>query len=838
MSRPIVYRLYLYLALAVFILFSGYALRITDLRTMPGGLHYDETIYMYRAWRFAEGYGMPLYFYDAPEPFDAIVRSVWLRLTGITPFASEIFSIYLGLVCMAATAAAAKSLFRSHPFRQEMALVAMLTVGMIPAYVIISRSIYRAAWVAPMPMLAMVLIIRAWRSQRRWHFVLAGILTALATLFYLSGLLFPPAVVLFVLVNVVIYRQPLPKWRNLAAYGLAFGAMMLPWLYLFLVIPHWLTTRLDVLPVLNPLQNPAGFLNGVWQYVLSIVQPSEAAPRIIQYTVLTMGYLNPVLIVCAVMGVGVLVWRWRRPYRLYPLILITLFPLPAIISGEPDHALRVIGTYAPLALMVAAGAGMFLTILGHWRWKYYLSAALVFLLAAGSSVQTAIHLRYHYLENLLIHDPYEHSGINALYHQGFREFNRYLAGSPTPVYVPVHVMAHPVAVVQLRPDIFPVVRGLEEGEQLPQAPIVFPMRGGYDFPPVDIVHQYALLLPDKGEIVLLPALPDAAARKLQEQVEATGTPLYTPGNGWQIGYTLDTSIADAFRDLHRPIIPVNAVFDDNLELVAMDAPREMAPGQSTIATFFMRLKRPTMTDYFLLVQAFDYEGNSRGSSQGWIHNWIYPTPMWQPGQLIPLTVTMGLFDDAPAGAYRYSVGVYVKPRDEFVPVQDFTGTVQANQRVMVGRFVVPLPPSPPPPENALALDAQIGDILELTNVLFEPPLEQLKPGDTFQAALFWHVLKAPPEDYTLFVHLQDSEERLLAQWDGRPFDGRYPTGHWLPDERIAITVTLTLPADAHGALNLHTGWYNPVSLVRLPAMQNGQTTSDNRIRLVEWELPQ
>ena len=97
--------------------------------------------------------------------------------------------------------------------------------------------------------------------------------------------------------------------------------------------------------------------------------------------------------------------------------------------------------------------------------------------------------------------------------------------------------------------------------------------------------------------------------------------------------------------------------------------------------------------------------------------------------------------------------------------------------------------------------------------------------------LFWQALERPADDYTIFVHVQNDNDELIAGADAQPLDGAYPTGIWDPDEMVATTHTLELPPDA-GPLTFYTGMYSWPSLERLPVMESGQRVQDDRVQLI------
>lgn len=70
----------------------------------------------------------------------------------------------------------------------------------------------------------------------------------------------------------------------------------------------------------------------------------------------------------------------------------------------------------------------------------------------------------------------------------------------------------------------------------------------------------------------------------------------------------------------------------------------------------------------------------------------------------------------------------------------------------------------------------------------------LHPGDTLPLTLYFTTDHPITASYTLFIHLVDSEDRLLYQVDGVPFAGRHPPRQWQPGQVFADTYHLTVEA--------------------------------------------
>jgi 4-amino-4-deoxy-L-arabinose transferase-like glycosyltransferase len=93
----------------------------------------------------------------------------------------------------------------------------------------------------------------------------------------------------------------------------------------------------------------------------------------------------------------------------------------------------------------------------------------------------------------------------------------------------------------------------------------------------------------------------------------------------------------------------------------------------------------------------------------------------------------------------------------------------------------------------------------------------LEPGSRFQVTLFWQALAPVDADYTVFVHVRDDQGMTVAQKDGQPFDGLYPTSQWQLGETVAQPSEIDLPLDlAAGSYSLYVGLYRLDTMTRLP----------------------
>jgi hypothetical protein len=100
----------------------------------------------------------------------------------------------------------------------------------------------------------------------------------------------------------------------------------------------------------------------------------------------------------------------------------------------------------------------------------------------------------------------------------------------------------------------------------------------------------------------------------------------------------------------------------------------------------------------------------------------------------------------------------------------------------------------------------------------------LSAGSTTQLTLTWKSLAATDLDYTVFVHILDTNGQVVAQTDQQPQNGAYPTSLWAPGEFVSDTYTFNLPPGTYSA---ELGLYVPETGERLAVTSAaGQPPSD------------
>jgi len=87
---------------------------------------------------------------------------------------------------------------------------------------------------------------------------------------------------------------------------------------------------------------------------------------------------------------------------------------------------------------------------------------------------------------------------------------------------------------------------------------------------------------------------------------------------------------------------------------------------------------------------------------------------------------------------------------------------------------------------------------------------EARPSNTLDLRLTWHALGRQNRNWTVFIHLVDVNERIVAQNDAQPQAGVFPMKQWVAGDWIEDRHALVLPAGiAPGSYALRVGLFDP-----------------------------
>jgi hypothetical protein len=372
--------------------------------------------------------------------------------------------------------------------------------------------------------------------------------------------------------------------------------------------------------------------------------------------------------------------------------------------------------------------------------------------------------------------------------------------------------------------------------------------------------QPDLLLRDEHEIMIAPGSPPGqyelevalVSRPGQEDCSGSAGPQVSPvnappeldrGDRVMLG-TIDVPRPDMPPSQEDLAIerPRRARFD-GLELLGADlAPAELMAGERLGVTLYWQARQSSSADGQFRLRLVDAAGAIQQELLIRPVGNTYPADRWLAGDRFKGQFGLWLPEDAPAGTYRLEL-VPELPQQQtggWATLRRLLG--QEEVGVKLGQVDVEALPSTPPstpiptPADLTLSNPVLATLGEQVRFLgYDLEAESLHAGETVSFTLYWQALSPMPFSYSVFTHLLDPLDQVLAQKDGVPREGTYPTTQWQTGEVIADVYRFVIPPDIPpGRYPLEVGMYRPETEKRLVVVDaKGQPLAGDRILLLE-----
>ncbi len=264
-------------------------------------------------------------------------------------------------------------------------------------------------------------------------------------------------------------------------------------------------------------------------------------------------------------------------------------------------------------------------------------------------------------------------------------------------------------------------------------------------------------------------------------------------------------------------------------LVGYDLDQQtVKPGEKARVTLYWEVLEKTDANYILFAQLFGRNEAKVGQRDTYPGLGHYPTSFWEPGGVIVDDVPIPVNVEAEAPSrLRLDVGLYQRGNGRLTAVDSESNQ---NQSATIGWLK--LLPTAAPPLPAVTTDYYGDNVARLTGYDLERESRHL------HLTLHWSCRAPMDRDYIVFVHLLDGDGNLLAQADGPPAGGDYPTSFWETGEIVVDRHTLDVEDVPPGLYDLQIGLYLLDTGERLPISNaDGERLTNDAIPLAEVHLP-
>lgn len=267
------------------------------------------------------------------------------------------------------------------------------------------------------------------------------------------------------------------------------------------------------------------------------------------------------------------------------------------------------------------------------------------------------------------------------------------------------------------------------------------------------------------------------------------------------------------RDPEAPRVvasfPVAARFGEDAELVGYEAEVvRVGAVDHLLVTLSWRALRTPAEDLRIFAHLLDAGDARLAQSDHRPVDDLRPTWTWRPGETLEDRFALSLPSVEERDGLRLAVGLF-RPDGRRV-----TPTTLGSPD---GSLALPLPGLAPSGPEAPYL-RQLGRGIALRGYDLAPA--SVAAGEKLALRLHWRRVGPIDRDYTVFVHLLDAAEKVVAQRDSPPFAGRRPTASWLEGEELVDEYVVEVPsALMPGRYRIEVGMYEPDTGRRLSVLE-------------------
>jgi len=279
----------------------------------------------------------------------------------------------------------------------------------------------------------------------------------------------------------------------------------------------------------------------------------------------------------------------------------------------------------------------------------------------------------------------------------------------------------------------------------------------------------------------------------------------------------------------RPSVDSDLSFGGKLMLMGYDLEldRLESDGQLDVTLYWQDLE-PVGENYEVVLKLLNGAYKVWGREEGPPVDGLLPTGVWQKGELIVDRHTIRSLPGTPPGDYRIEVALYGVLGGRWLEPDPGCSALLGPVTLPSQRW------SPAAMDIEQRVEANLGDRIRLLGYNIESGFQ---PGDNIHLTLFWQCLEEMEQSYTVFIHLVDAEDNIVAQKDNPPVDGFYPTTKWEVGEIVRDQYDLTISPEAPlGRYVIEVGIYLAETGERLPVLSDDGAVQGDKVMLSPIEV--
>ena len=293
---------------------------------------------------------------------------------------------------------------------------------------------------------------------------------------------------------------------------------------------------------------------------------------------------------------------------------------------------------------------------------------------------------------------------------------------------------------------------------------------------------------------------------------------------WQDRYKLSHSIGMLHIWQYSPpsslladTVPLDVVLENGVKLVGyQQSPKSVNPGEAIKLSLHFQADEPIGNGFNSVVWLPSPRDGENQALQDLITPRGVPSNWWEPGQIVTEQFVLTTTEQIPVGGYRLTVSFRTQDNFDKMPVYQNQDSNPLD-RIQLGYVAVPWGGTMN--ESAKPFDVVLGNEIKL--LAADLPSSPVLPGEEIDIQLYWEAVNPdrPQHNYTIFVHLLNEAGEMVANADGFPQGGQYPTEAWVPGDVVVDEHRLLLPQDLQaGIYQISIGAYLLETGERLPVM--------------------